>query len=81
MALVLTREPGQAVYLNEGTPQEVKVTVSQICRNYVRLVFDAPSDMPIERDDYPARLARLRTAARTAEKSQPVMPLNPGPVA
>tara|TARA_R100001460_G_scaffold25615_1_gene51575 strand:- start:598 stop:777 length:180 start_codon:yes stop_codon:yes gene_type:complete len=50
-ALVLTRKIGEQVELLFGEGTSVLVTVKRIDRNQVRLLFDAPEKIKIERPD------------------------------
>ncbi len=50
-ALVLTRKIGEQVELLFGEETSVLVTVKRIDRNQVRLLFDAPEKIKIERPD------------------------------
>lgn len=50
-ALVLTRKIGEQVELRLGEDRTVMLTVKRIDRNQVRLLFEAPEEIKIERPD------------------------------
>lgn len=51
MSLVLTRSPGQQVFLTCADGTKITLTVSEVKGNQVRMLFDAPLSVNIVRDD------------------------------
>lgn len=57
--LVLTRKPGQSVYIGD----DVKITLMEIRGNQVRVGVDAPSDVRIYREEIYLQIAEENQAA------------------
>jgi len=47
--LVLSRSPGQKIYI--GKDKEIEIEVIEVRGKIVRLGFTAPTSIPIQRDD------------------------------
>ena len=66
--LVLTRKPGEALYIGDN----VKVTLQGIRGNQVRLGIEAPPSVKIYREEiYAQILEENRSAAGTSTKTSP----------
>jgi len=58
--LVLTRKPGEALMLSD----EMKITVLEVKGKQVRLGIEAPSDVPVHREEIYQRIEAERAEAK-----------------
>jgi carbon storage regulator len=66
--LVLTRRPGQSVYIGD----DVKITLVEIKGNQVRIGIDAPSDVRIFREEIYLQILEENKSAAALSAEAPV---------
>jgi carbon storage regulator len=53
--LVLSRKAGEAILLNDGVSQEIKITVLRVIGGRVKIGIEAPANVEIQRDELLAK--------------------------
>ena len=66
MALILTRKPGEKIYIDG---EKIKIMVSKVFCNQVTLMIDAPDDVSIHREEIYMRIAN--GSVSDDEKNEP----------